>query len=66
MFFRAKTKLAAPGDVSGLGHFSAFRLEWERIFPKNKAHSHQNAVSLAQDFDTPACSSELQGFRRHP
>ncbi len=62
MLFQEKTKLAAPGDVSGLGYFFAMRLAWARIFPGNRPHSHQNAPSLGQDFGTPACSPELHGL----
>ena len=62
MSFREKMKLAAPGNVSGPASFSALRAVWGRVFPANRAQSHQNQASLEQDFRKQDCSPDLHGL----
>ena len=62
MFFREKTRMPAPGGVSGLATFSACRRFWAGAFPPNRRPIRENDLSLTQDFRKQDCSPELHGL----
>ena len=77
MLFREKTKLAAPGNVTGTRSFSVFRNAWRAVSSLNPAQSFRNHASmlssaslptsvqatrsLERDFGKQDCPAELHG-----
>lgn len=61
MLFDEKTKLAAPGEVSGQGLFSALSDAWKGVSSGDRPQSRENQPTLQQDIDKQNVSPALHG-----